>query len=93
MKGKGKIITKEWVYACYAQKKRLPWRRFYLDKKDRGEESEEEIWADEGGATAVPTPPAPIPPRQDFRNVVNDEDDYGGSTEVDEPDTDDEIEM
>ena len=41
------------MYACHAQKKRLPWRRFYLDKKDRGDESEEEIWAEEDGSSAV----------------------------------------
>ena len=69
--------------------------RFCLDKNDRREESEEEIW--EGEDTSKPSPkkgekkiltksPKPKPIEKEP------EDDYGGSTEIDEPDTDDEIE-
>lgn len=44
MKGKGKIVTKNWVLDCYNERKRLPWRRYALDKKDKNQnESEEEI--------------------------------------------------
>ena len=118
MKGKGKIVTKEWVEACHAQRKRLPWRRFYLDKKDRGEESEDEIWEGPAEAPSASTPTRPpnkapsTPTRTPNKatplknvkvdNVGNgaaavkacdDDEDYGGSTEVDEQDTDDEIEM
>lgn len=107
MKGKGKIVTKNWVEDCYAKRKRLPWRRYCLDKNDRGEESEEEIWA--GPEDQNPTSPAPkrnnnvaapvsktassicVTPKTS--KVKEDEDDYGGSTEVDEVDTDDEIDM
>ena len=31
MKGKGKIVKKEWVERCHSERKRLPWRRFCLD--------------------------------------------------------------
>lgn len=107
VKGKGKIVTKNWVEDCYAKRKRLPWRRYCLDKNDRGEESEEEIWA--GPEDQNPTSPAPkrnnnvaapvsktassICATPKTSKVKEDEDDYGGSTEVDEVDTDDEIDM
>lgn len=28
VKGRGKIVTKDWVEQCHAQRKRLPWRRY-----------------------------------------------------------------
>lgn len=44
MKGKGKIVTRKWIENCHSQRKRLPWRRFALDKGDLGQpESEDEI--------------------------------------------------
>merc|ERR1712142_6266 len=48
VKGKGIIVKKEWIEECHSQRKRLPWRRFCLDRKDeRKDESEEEIWEEE----------------------------------------------
>jgi DNA-repair protein XRCC1 len=45
VKGKGKIVKKEWIELCHSQPKRLPWRRFCLDKDDKNkDESEEEIF-------------------------------------------------
>ncbi|EFA01797.1 DNA repair protein XRCC1 [Tribolium castaneum] len=45
VKGKGKIVKRNWIEECHSQRKRLPWRRFCLDKKDAKEpESEDEIW-------------------------------------------------
>ncbi|CAG7831823.1 unnamed protein product [Allacma fusca] len=44
--GHGKIVKKEWIEASYTSKCRMPWRRFCLDRNDRGDESEEEIHAD-----------------------------------------------
>jgi hypothetical protein len=44
VKGKGKIVSKKWVENCFAEQKRLPWRRFAVDRDDKDEaESEEEI--------------------------------------------------
>lgn len=44
MKGKGKIVTKRWIDACFSEKKRLSWRRFALDDDAKEEpESEDEI--------------------------------------------------
>ncbi|KAJ8984372.1 hypothetical protein NQ317_003520 [Molorchus minor] len=45
VKGKGKIVTKKWIEDCYRQRKRLPWRRYALDKDDIGkDESEDEVY-------------------------------------------------
>jgi len=45
VRGKGKIVKKEWIEECYTQRKRLPWRRFCLDRNDQNKaESEEELW-------------------------------------------------
>merc|ERR1712130_629056 len=49
--GKGKIVKKDWLEECYKQRKRLPWRRFCLDKKDQlKDESEDEVWERTGDA-------------------------------------------
>ena len=48
VKGKGKIVKKEWLEKCHRDRKRWPWRRFCLDPKDQGNESEEEIHEDTG---------------------------------------------
>ncbi|KAJ8926425.1 hypothetical protein NQ314_021213 [Rhamnusium bicolor] len=43
---KRKNREKEWIEDCWAQKKRFPWRRYALDKRDIGkDESEDEICA------------------------------------------------
>jgi len=45
VKGKGKIVKKEWIELCHSHRKRFPWRRFCLDKDDQNkDESEEEIF-------------------------------------------------
>ena len=45
VRGKGKIVKADWLEECHSQRRRLPWRRFCLDRKDKDqEESEEEIW-------------------------------------------------
>ncbi|XP_018579440.1 DNA repair protein XRCC1 [Anoplophora glabripennis] len=44
VRGKGKIIKRQWLEDCYSQRKRLPWRKYALDKNDADkEESEDEI--------------------------------------------------
>lgn len=44
MKGKGKIVTRKWIEECHSERKRLPWRRFALDKNEKKQtESEDEI--------------------------------------------------
>ncbi|XP_046664912.1 DNA repair protein XRCC1 [Homalodisca vitripennis] len=47
VRGRGKIVKKEWIEDCYNRRRRLPWRRFALDRNDVGTSSEEEIWEEE----------------------------------------------
>ncbi|KAI4462474.1 dna-repair protein xrcc1 [Holotrichia oblita] len=55
VKGKGKIVTKAWVTDCHAQRKRIPWRRYALDKNDKNkDESEEEILEEVDEVPEVP---------------------------------------
>ena len=91
---------------------------FHLDRNDKGQESEEEIWADDENSQKMSTKSAcEVDERRHQKNPTDyhlsksngdnnspakrietvaasgrDTDDYGGSTDVDEPDTDDEIE-
>lgn len=45
VRGKGKIITRQWIEKCHSLKKRLPWRRFALDDREAEKpESEDEIF-------------------------------------------------
>uniref|UniRef100_A0A1B6KXU3 BRCT domain-containing protein n=1 Tax=Graphocephala atropunctata TaxID=36148 RepID=A0A1B6KXU3_9HEMI len=44
VRGRGKIVKKEWIEECHNRRRRLPWRRFALDRNDAGTSSEEEIW-------------------------------------------------
>uniref|UniRef100_A0A182PCC7 BRCT domain-containing protein n=1 Tax=Anopheles epiroticus TaxID=199890 RepID=A0A182PCC7_9DIPT len=42
--GKGKIVKKEWIEKCYANRKRLSWRKFALDTAEASvSDSEDEI--------------------------------------------------
>lgn len=43
VRGIGKIVTKQWILDCHYDRKRLPWKRYALDRNDFGLESEEEI--------------------------------------------------
>ncbi len=52
VRGKGKIVTKDWIEKSHSDRTRYPWRRFCLDKKDRGEESEDEIQDESRASTS-----------------------------------------
>lgn len=42
--GKGKIVKRNWVTECFAQRRRLSWRRYALDSKETSQpDSEDEI--------------------------------------------------
>jgi len=92
VKGKGKIVTKNWIEESYRKRIRLPWRRFHLDKADRGEESEEEIWDE----TLVKSEAAPKTPTEENEDIDTDEEIKRANVQAagDDSDenTDDEIE-
>lgn len=57
LKGHSKIVSHAFIEDCFDQKKRLPWRRYALDDRDKnGSESEEEIL----GSTSPPRRPNPF---------------------------------
>ena len=76
VKGKGKIVRKEWIEKSHENKKRFPWRRYCLDNGDKGDSSEDEVWDE----SLVPAAAAASP-------QIKQEND-----EQEEMDTDDEIE-
>lgn len=44
-------MTKAWITDCHSKRMRLPWRRYALDKNDKGKnESEEEVFEEIEGA-------------------------------------------
>lgn len=58
VRGKGKIVTKKWIEACFNERKRIPWRRFALDTADQDEpESEAEIHVEKKASPAKPKLP------------------------------------
>ncbi|XP_064554886.1 DNA repair protein XRCC1 [Drosophila montana] len=45
VKGKGKIVTRQWIEKCYTLKKYLPWRRYALDTTESAQpESDVELY-------------------------------------------------
>ncbi|CAG9772439.1 unnamed protein product [Ceutorhynchus assimilis] len=77
VKGKGKIVKRNWIDECYNQRKKLPWRRFALDKADRGPESEEEIC--EQDDSPIPAPNSP--PNGTNSDLDDDTREQGSDTE------------
>lgn len=44
VKGKGKIVSKKWIEACFSEQKKIPWRRYATDwNEKKASESEDEI--------------------------------------------------
>lgn len=81
VKGKGKIISKNWIENCYKEKKRLPWRRFAVDSSARNEsESEEEILC-ESLRPSVSSSGVEVNAHSDSSRDV--EDDAGGDSDDD----------
>lgn len=52
VRGKGKIVTQDWISKSYSKRIRLPWRRFALDDREQDkDESEEEIREEKKSST------------------------------------------
>merc|ERR1711860_204761 len=92
VKGKGKIIQRDWIEKCHHDRKRYPWRRYCLDKADQGQpENEDEVWEDNGNVSVIKKEEEDVGDTDDkldqIRNVVpkKEEEDY-------DKDTDEEIE-
>ncbi|BES93514.1 DNA-repair protein xrcc1 [Nesidiocoris tenuis] len=70
VRGRGKIVKKDWIESCYESRKRFPWRRYALDPSDQGQnESEEEIWEDKGPS------PTPVDNRKRLNDTESEDED------------------
>ncbi|GAB1601859.1 DNA repair protein XRCC1-like isoform X1 [Argonauta hians] len=50
VKGRGRIVTKNWVLDCYRQKTLLPWRKFQLEELDDNDDDDDGGDDGDGGA-------------------------------------------
>lgn len=91
----GIIVRKEWVMDCHKRKQRISFKRYLMDGAESSSESEmemEEQSEEERDTRRAPTEhqrqatPKKIP-------KVAEEDEYGGSTDIDEPGDDDDSAM
>ena len=84
-KAKGKIVKKHWLQNCHSDRKRLPWRRFCLDPKDKGDESEEEIIEDQSDENDTDDEIEAIRAMKENSSDANDSDEaYNADTDIDE---------
>ncbi|XP_044749198.1 DNA repair protein XRCC1 [Coccinella septempunctata] len=84
VRGKGKIVTRKWVEECFSQRKKIPWRRYALDRQEKNkDESEDEIWEKIEDVRTVSPP------------IENERQDFGYDDDLIEPasDTEDIIEQ
>ncbi|XP_041964063.1 DNA repair protein XRCC1 isoform X1 [Alosa sapidissima] len=100
----GLIVRKEWVLDCHSRKQNISYKRYLMDGAESSsdgsdledEESEEEpvtvvrLSSEEEPVTVRKTPEKrnATPQKQAVEEEVKEEDEYGGSTDADEPDND-----
>ncbi|XP_034030032.1 DNA repair protein XRCC1 isoform X2 [Thalassophryne amazonica] len=87
----GIIVRKEWVIDCHNRKQKISYKRYLMDGAESSSESEIEM--DNSGEEEVTSK---TPQKQDIHvtpkktpDKRNEDDDYAGSTDVDEPGHDD----
>ncbi|XP_033208849.1 DNA repair protein XRCC1 [Belonocnema kinseyi] len=78
LKGHSKIVSHKFIEDCFDKKRRIPWRRFALDKKEREESDSEEEFAGIGKFI----------PSEDEENDDTDEDFKPYDEETDDEDSD-----
>ncbi|XP_015228403.1 PREDICTED: DNA repair protein XRCC1 [Cyprinodon variegatus] len=86
----GIIVRKEWVMDCHKRKQKISYKRYLMDGAESSSESEMEVddQSEEEMETEIPqkqvrqVTPKKTPEKKDK------DDEYGGSTDVDEPDED-----
>ncbi|CAN9513874.1 unnamed protein product [Ophioblennius macclurei] len=87
----GMIVRKEWVLDCHKRKQKLSYKRYLMDGAESSSESEMDVddRSEEEMSTESPQkqPTRVTPKKTPVKTDVDDE--YGGSTDVDEPGDDD----
>ncbi|XP_034095879.1 DNA repair protein XRCC1 isoform X1 [Gymnodraco acuticeps] len=88
----GIIVRKEWVLDCHKKKQKITYKQYLMDGAESSSESEMEV--DEQSEEEVSTKTPPKQQRQVTPKKTpekkKDEDEYAGSTDVDEPGSGDE---
>ncbi|XP_076594319.1 DNA repair protein XRCC1 [Chaetodon auriga] len=87
----GIIVRKEWVIDCHKRKQKISYKRYLMDGAESSSESEMEVDEQSDEETNAKTPqkqerqvtPKKMPEKR------NEDDEYAGSTDVDEPGGDD----
>uniref|UniRef100_A0A1A8F362 DNA repair protein XRCC1 n=1 Tax=Nothobranchius korthausae TaxID=1143690 RepID=A0A1A8F362_9TELE len=84
----GIIVRKEWVMDCHKRKQKISYKRYLMDGAESSSESEMEVDDQSEEDIKTKTPQKQETPKK--TPIKKDEDDeYGGSTDVDEPGGDD----
>lgn len=85
----GIIVRKEWVMDCHKRKQKISHKRYLMDGAESSSESEMEVdddQSEEEMETKTPKKQArQVTPKKTQEKVDEDDDEYGGSTDVDEP--------
>ncbi|KAI3361271.1 hypothetical protein L3Q82_013454 [Scortum barcoo] len=83
----GIIVRKEWVIDCHKRKQQISYKRYLMDGAESSSESEMEIDDQSEEEMNTKTPQKQerqVTPKKTPENRIED-DEYGGSTDVDEP--------
>ncbi|KAM6910777.1 DNA repair protein XRCC1 [Xenentodon cancila] len=87
----GIIVRKEWVIDCHKKKQELPYKRYLMDGAESSSESEMEVDDQSEEEMNVKTPQKQerqVTPKK-TAGKRDEDDEYAGSTDVDEPNDDD----
>ncbi|XP_029928636.1 DNA repair protein XRCC1 isoform X2 [Myripristis murdjan] len=91
----GIIVRKEWVIDCHKRKQKISYKRYLMDGAESSSESEMEVddeSEEEQNTKIPPKQQRQVTPKKTAAKMKED-DDYGASTDVDEPGDDDESAM
>ncbi|XP_034468088.1 DNA repair protein XRCC1 isoform X1 [Hippoglossus hippoglossus] len=89
----GIIVRKEWVMDCHKRKEQISYKRYLMDGGESSSESEMEVDNQSEEEMDTKTPQKQerrVTPKKTPEKRSEDDDEYGGSTDVDEPGDDDE---
>ncbi|XP_023261632.1 DNA repair protein XRCC1 [Seriola lalandi dorsalis] len=89
----GIIVRKEWVMDCHKRKQKISYKQYLMDGAESSSESEMEVddqSEEEMNAKTPQKQERQIAPKKTLEKRNEDEDEYAGSTDVDEPGGDDE---
>ncbi|KAM4601023.1 DNA repair protein XRCC1 [Polymixia lowei] len=83
----GIIVRKEWVLECHKRKLKISCKRYLMDGAESSSESEMEVDEneEERDTRTPPKQERQVTPKKTQIKTEDDDDEYGGSTDIDEP--------